>query len=247
MLSSHRRMIGSGRDNNAVGDINAFRTREVLDEDNKYRREVLDLTKKKLQAMSVNPDIIRPTANMTDQEKYLLNVHINRFLNEIDSEVESYYNNVDATNSGTLISIWNSLCLYYKSNVSKTYKPYLDSQIQGDPIDKLRIISQLAIDSDYTDKKEVLQLYNYASSANYEPIRIILYSSQLDANRDFTPYEQTLLPTTNPLYKPVLRRRKVPLGRPPANVQAISMAPPTPPPQPPQAQPKLKFKPAPKA
>jgi len=160
MFQTQRRMLGSGRDSEAVGDINAFRTREVLDEDNKYRRQVLDFTKKQLQAMSANPDIIRPTANMSDQEKYLINLQINRFLNAIDDEIDSYYNNVDSTNSGNLIPTWNALCLYYKSNVSKSYKPYLDSQIQGEPIDKLRIISQLAIDSDYTDRKEVQVLLN---------------------------------------------------------------------------------------
>jgi len=170
------RMIGSGFDKDAVPDINKFRTKEVLDEDNIYNRQALELSKKKVLSMSAQPDVSKPLTTMTDQEKYLLNMHINRFINEIDNELGAFYNNVLHYNTGKLINYWNILTIYYKTNVAKTYKTYLDSQIQGEPVEKVRIIRELAFDSDYIDKNEIAQLYNNMVNSNYEPIRHILYS-----------------------------------------------------------------------
>lgn len=175
-MLSRQRLIGSGIDKDAVPDINAFRTKEILNEDNMYNKQELELIRKQVQSMSANPEVAKPLTTMTDQEKYLLNMHINRFLNEIDSEFNAYYNNVLHYNTGKLINYWNILTIYYKTNVSKTYKPYLDSQIQGEPTEKVEIIRKLAYESDYVDKNEIAQLYNNMVATNYEPIRHILYS-----------------------------------------------------------------------
>jgi hypothetical protein len=216
------RLIGGSFESDAV-PINVYRTREFLDEDNVYNRQVIEMTKKKLQSLSIQPDVSKPLTLMTEQEKYLLNMHINRFLNEIDNEIRGYYNNVLHYNTGKLINYWNILCIYYKTNILKTYKPLLDSQIQGEPTEKVKIIRDLAFDSDYVDKNDIALLYNNMVATNYEPIRHILYSDKSDAK--LTPYEETQLLPADAKHRQVIRSRNIPLGRPVQKNEKVSVNP----------------------
>jgi len=219
-----RRLIGSGFDTDAVPDINKFRTKEIMEEDNVYNRRVLELEKKKVMSLSIQAEVTKPLTEMTEQEKYQLNLHINRFLNEIDNEIGAYYNNVLHYNTGKLINYWNVLCIYYKVNVLKTYKPLLDSQIVGEPTEKVRVIRNVAIDSDYIDKNEISTLYNYMVATNYEPIRYILYSSNRNNVGELTPYEETLLDPSDPRHRQVIRSRNIPLGRPQKIPQSVKVS-----------------------
>jgi hypothetical protein len=134
------------------------------------------------------------------------------------------YNNVLHYNTGKLINYWNVLCIYYKVNVLKTYKPLLDSQIVGEPTEKVRVIRNVAIDSDYIDKNEISTLYNYMVATNYEPIRHILYSSNRNNVGELTPYEETLLDPSDPRHRQVIRSRNIPLGRPQKIPQSVKVS-----------------------
>ena len=53
-----RRLIGSGFDTDAVPDINKFRTKEIMEEDNVYNRRVLELEKKKVMSLSIQQKLL---------------------------------------------------------------------------------------------------------------------------------------------------------------------------------------------
>ena len=71
----------------AVLPINKFRDDEFLNEDNKYNKIVFENARKYILSQS-NEDTMKPLNQITDQQKYVLTMLIQRFLNELDSSVK---------------------------------------------------------------------------------------------------------------------------------------------------------------
>lgn len=175
----------------AVLPINKFRDDEFLNEDNKYNKIVFENARKYILSQS-NEDTMKPLNQITDQQKYVLTMLIQRFLNELDSSVKKYYDNTDTDNAEKLIFKWNELVNYYNTNVDKAFKPILDSRLagDGDVLQKLDILMDVAIDANYTDKVEIIKLRNYVMTTNYKTIQNILFRKGEEQELPLTRMEQ---------------------------------------------------------
>tara|TARA_R110000868_G_scaffold29555_4_gene109941 strand:+ start:178 stop:1077 length:900 start_codon:yes stop_codon:yes gene_type:complete len=165
----------------AVGNINQYRTAEILDEENKYKREIMRNYERQMKLWSGDDaDKVEARNVMTDEDKYKLSVFIQNFKNELDGNVEDFYNLSDeTTNTGKLLSKWNAFVNFYKTNIDKSFKPYVDSLLSSsDVLRKIRIVSEMANSEDFTDKVEVIQLYTNLLKQNYEAVGHILFSEQ---------------------------------------------------------------------
>ena len=201
----------------AVLPINKFRDDEFLNEDNKYNKIVFENARKYILSQS-NEDTMKPLNQITDQQKYVLTMLIQRFLNELDSSVKKYYDNTDTDNSEKLIFKWNELVNYYNTNVDKAFKPILDSRLggDGDVLEKLDILMNVAQEANYTDKVEIIKLRNYVMTTNYKTIQNIIFRKGEEQELPLTRMEQI----DRGFVK--IRREKYPkVGRPSKGVEVV--------------------------
>lgn len=198
----------------AVLPINKFRDDEFLNEDNKYNKIVFENARKYILSQ-MNEDTMKPLNQITDQQKYVLTMLIQRFLNELDSSVKKYYDNTDTDNAEKLIFKWNELVNYYNTNVDKAFKPILDSRLggDGDVLEKLEILMDVAQDANYSDKVEIIKLRNYVNTNNYKTIQNIIFRKGEEQELPETRMEQVKSGDFN------VRRMRFPkVGRPRRNV-----------------------------
>jgi hypothetical protein len=201
----------------AVLPINKFRDDEFLNEDNKYNKIVFENARKYILSQ-MNEDTMKPLNQITDQQKYVLTMLIQRFLNELDSSVKKYYDNTDTDNAEKLIFKWNELVNYYNTNVDKAFKPNLDSRLagDGDVLEKLQILMDVAIEANYNDKVEIIKLRNYVMTTNYKTIQNIIFRKGEEQELPETRMEQVKSGDFN------VRRMRFPkVGRPTKGVRVI--------------------------
>ena len=201
----------------AVLPINKFRDDEFLNEDNKYNKIVFENARKYILSQ-MNEDTMKPLNQITDQQKYVLTMLIQRFLNELDSSVKKYYDNTDTDNAEKLIFKWNELVNYYNTNVDKAFKPILDSRLagDGDVLEKLEILKDVAIEANYSDKVEIIKLRNYVITTNYKTIQNIIFRRGEEQELPLTRMEQI----DRGFVK--IRREKYPkVGRPSKGVEVV--------------------------
>lgn len=201
----------------AILPINKFRDDEFLNEDNKYNKIVMENTRKYILSQ-INGDEVKPINQMTDQQKYILTTFIQRFINELDSQVKKYYDNTDTSNAEDLIFKWNELVNYYNTNVDKAFKPLLDSRLGGDSdvIQKLQLLKDVALDANYTDKLEVIKLQDYIINTNYRTIQNIIFRKGEEQDLPLSRMEQIKEGT----YK--IRRERYPkVGRPREGIDVL--------------------------
>lgn len=175
------RFYGSGRDAGVViENFNTYRNKALVDAEKTINKQVIEIQKKQLDVWS-DIDVVQPQDRMTEQQQYDLTKLFQSFINELDIQFQSYYDDesVEKTNSGFLIPKWNSLVNYYNRFVSKNFINYINNMFNmGDTKQKINILNELATENYYTDALEIENLYNNVMKQNYKPIQHILFSKE---------------------------------------------------------------------
>jgi hypothetical protein len=180
---------------------NVYRTAEILDETNEINRQVRAMAKKQLANWDSegSPEVAE---TLGERDKEILNNYIYGFLNAIDDEIKADYLGASARRSTTseLISRWNSLVIWFNSNVSRKFTGYLNGKIQtSDTLNKLDTIVDIAKENFYGDLADLELLNLYVKTGNYQRIAHIIFK-----RRENDPY----FLTAEDKKKEVLSRRK---------------------------------------
>jgi hypothetical protein len=163
-------------------NLNQFRTKEFLDSDNKYNRQVINNIVKKLNELKGEQqavEVATPTGEISASDKLTLNRLINSFKNELDSQIQLYYSPSNfPTNANDLLIKWNNLVIFYNTNINSAFKSYLDSQIQTTDIqDKMNIMVDIATEYTYYDKLDIIKLQGFIRMGKYEVIQHAVFSA----------------------------------------------------------------------
>jgi hypothetical protein len=168
--------------------LNQFRNREYLDEDNKYKREILKRIDANLK--SQDPETATKVGDISPSDKLILNRLVVSFKKSLDNTVFNYYKKdipEGVKNSEDLIAKWNNLVVFYNNNIDRKYQAYLDSQIRtGDVYDKMGIILDMAKKQDWVDYLDLIKLNGLLKSGKYEIVTHILFSQPTNIPIDLT-------------------------------------------------------------
>lgn len=170
---------------------NMYRTAEILDETNEINRQVRAMAKKQLATWDRegSPEVAE---TLGERDKEILNNYIYGFLNAIDDEIKADYLGASARRSTTseLISRWNSLVIWFNSNVSRKFTGYLNGKIQtSDTLNKLDTIVDIARENFYGDLADLELLNLYVKTGNYQRISHIIFTRR-DNDPEFLTAEE---------------------------------------------------------
>tara|TARA_R110000868_G_scaffold98032_1_gene269832 strand:- start:50 stop:733 length:684 start_codon:yes stop_codon:yes gene_type:complete len=169
-----------------IGNVNKFRTNEILDEDNKYKRQVQEMERKQLLKWAQDPEKVSPYPDLKPNRQYGLTKLFNDFLEEVDANFEDYQKaeeEMDDADSGRLLAKWNDFINYYNIYIGKQYKPFVDNLMTENDIPaKMQTISDMAYYYEYRDSDEIGTLADYVYRQVYKPIRHIAMSRDTQAS-----------------------------------------------------------------
>jgi len=158
-------------------NINHFRNKEYLDEDNKHKREVIRRITKSVSKYPA--EIASASGEISPNDKLSLNRLIQSFLNSLDDNMMNYYKDDDKPMaSDELLKRWNNLIIFYNTNIDRTFKYILDSKLQtNDVSDKMAIIVEMARTNTWNDYLELVKLQQYLQQGKYEIIQHMVFST----------------------------------------------------------------------
>ena len=194
---------GSMFDDPAVMPFNVYRTQQILDEDNKYRKGEYDLAQRQIKSWAFDPtQTPERTLQLTEQQQYTLSIYVNRFINEIDRYLDHFYKTegrdykVDVSPVSVVIR-WNDLANYFSVNAGRSYTDIvINTLLQNDIINKMTEVVNSIYNPENDEEQlmrktndilePLLKITTNINSSIIEPVSIPLVDYNVDSNRFFS-------------------------------------------------------------
>jgi len=170
-------------------DINKFRTAEILDQDNRFNREVQEMALKQIQTWSQDTAEDPSQKTLSPQEQNALDRRIQFIKNLVQEYLQEWYDVPETeerfdytprTNVSPLIKSWNDLVIYFKTFINPIFKSYLDTELQDqDFLNQVGDLVSLGERSDFSDLDKLKEFENNVSNGVYQLIKHLYKPSNL--------------------------------------------------------------------